>query len=110
MDGHASDLRTGLPWQMVDIHEPMRLLAIVEAERETVQKAAQATPAVWRLVKNEWLTIATLDPKSRELHLLDGGHFVPYSSDRRELPVFASSEERFRGRRDHLAPARIEAR
>ena len=72
--------------------------------------AAQATPAVWRLVKNEWLTIATLDPKSRELHLLDGGHFVPYSSDRRELPVFASSEERFRGRRDHLAPARIEAR
>ena len=110
MDGHASDLRTGLPWQMVDIHETMRLLEIVEAERETVQKAAQATPAVWRLVKNEWLTIATLDPKSRELHLLDGGHFVPYSSDRRELPVFASSEERFRGRRDHLAPARIEAR
>src|SRR6185312_14646927 len=23
MDGHASDLRTGLPWQMVEIHEPV---------------------------------------------------------------------------------------
>src|SRR5581483_1742620 len=26
MDGHASDLRTGLPWQMVEIHEPVRIL------------------------------------------------------------------------------------
>src|SRR5439155_24283917 len=26
MDGHASDLRTGLPWQMVEVHEPVRLL------------------------------------------------------------------------------------
>ena len=30
MDGHASDLRTGLPWQMVEIHEPVRLLVVVE--------------------------------------------------------------------------------
>ena len=31
MDGHASDLRTGLPWQMVEIHEPVRLLLVVES-------------------------------------------------------------------------------
>src|SRR5205823_12201589 len=30
MDGAASDLRTGLPWQMVEIHEPVRLLFVVE--------------------------------------------------------------------------------
>ena len=30
MDGHASDLRTGLPWQMVEIHEPVRILFVVE--------------------------------------------------------------------------------
>ena len=29
MDGAASDLRTGLPWQMVEIHEPVRLLFVV---------------------------------------------------------------------------------
>jgi hypothetical protein len=27
MDGAASDLRTGLPRQMIEIHEPVRLLA-----------------------------------------------------------------------------------
>ena len=30
MDGAASDLRTGLPWQMVEIHEPVRLLFVCE--------------------------------------------------------------------------------
>lgn len=30
MDGAASDLRTGLPWQMVEIHEPVRLLFVIE--------------------------------------------------------------------------------
>ncbi|NCX97374.1 MAG: DUF2309 family protein, partial [Planctomycetia bacterium] len=31
MDGHASDLRTGLPLQMVEIHEPIRLLIVIDA-------------------------------------------------------------------------------
>ena len=30
MNGHASDLRTGLPWQMVELHEPVRILFIIE--------------------------------------------------------------------------------
>ncbi len=30
MDGAQSDLRTGLPWQMVEIHEPTRLAIVVE--------------------------------------------------------------------------------
>ena len=34
MDGHASDLRTGLPWQMVEIHEPVRILFVVETTPE----------------------------------------------------------------------------
>ena len=34
MDGAASDLRPGLPWQMVEIHEPMRILFVVETTPE----------------------------------------------------------------------------
>ena len=33
MDGAQSDLRTGLPWQMVEIHEPTRLAIVVEGAR-----------------------------------------------------------------------------
>jgi hypothetical protein len=34
MDGAMSDLRTGLPWQMVEIHEPVRLLFVIETTAE----------------------------------------------------------------------------
>ena len=34
MDGAASDLRTGLPWQMVEIHEPVRSLFLLETTAE----------------------------------------------------------------------------
>ncbi|HIE53615.1 MAG TPA: DUF2309 family protein, partial [Chromatiaceae bacterium] len=36
MEGSASDLRTGLPKQMIEIHEPMRLLLVVEAAPEVI--------------------------------------------------------------------------
>ena len=36
MDGAQSDLRTGLPWQMVEIHEPVRLLIVVETTPDRV--------------------------------------------------------------------------
>ena len=36
MDGAASDLRTGLPWQMVEIHEPVRLLFVIETTPEAM--------------------------------------------------------------------------
>ena len=38
MDGHASDLRTGLPWQMVEIHEPVRILFVIETTPERLRK------------------------------------------------------------------------
>ena len=36
MDGAASDLRTGLPRQMVEVHEAMRLLVVVEQSTAVV--------------------------------------------------------------------------
>ena len=44
MDGAASDLRPGLPWQMVEIHEPMRLLIVVETTPEAMVDLMSATP------------------------------------------------------------------
>jgi len=46
MSGHASDLRTGLPRQMIEIHEPMRLLILVEATPERLLDIARRQPEV----------------------------------------------------------------
>ena len=42
MNGHQSDLRTGLPLQMVELHEPMRLLLIVDATPEALHDGQQS--------------------------------------------------------------------
>ena len=52
MDGAQSDLRTGLPWQMVEIHEPVRLLFIVET-----------TPAVILGIMDRNATIGQMVPQ-----------------------------------------------
>src|SRR5216117_773859 len=58
MDGAQSDLRTGLPWQMVEIHEPARLSIIVEGTPDLVRGAIEENPAIERLVRNRWIWIA----------------------------------------------------
>ena len=67
MDGAQSDLRTGLPWQMVEIHEPTRLAIVVEAPPERVSRVLQDDPAIEQLVRNRWIWIACLDPDSGAL-------------------------------------------
>ena len=63
MDGPSSDLRPGLPWQMVEIHEPMRILFVVETTPEIMLGIIAREPAIGRLVQNAWVQLATLDPR-----------------------------------------------
>src|SRR5437762_965209 len=67
MDGAQSDLRTGLPWQMVEIHEPTRLAIIVEGTQDRVRRVVQNNPAIERLVRNRWIWLACLDVESNTL-------------------------------------------
>lgn len=107
MDGPASDLRTGLPWQMVEIHEPVRLLWIVENTPAALLSIMERNETVRRLCQNEWVQLATLSPEAPEIHYFHGGRFVPYEPEAQSLPVARSSTEWYRGWRDHLEFAEI---
>lgn len=75
MDGHASDLRTGLPWQMVEVHEPLRLLFVVETTVATMMATMDTNPAIAQLVRNEWVHVALIHPTERTLHVYRDGRF-----------------------------------
>lgn len=107
MDGHASDLRTGLPWQMVEIHEPVRLLVAIDATPDAIARALEAVPAVKRLAINRWIQLVAWDPHGAELAVFDGDHFTPYVPERSDLPVVDRSCSWYAGHRDHLPPARV---
>lgn len=109
MEGAASDLRPGLSAQMTEIHEPLRLLFVIETTPAVMESILQANPTIERLVRNGWVQLATLDPESSRVHLFDDGAFVPYRPTSLRLPVVAGSLDWYRGWRDHLGFARIVA-
>ncbi|WP_422932128.1 DUF2309 domain-containing protein [Singulisphaera sp. PoT] len=107
MDGSASDLRTGLPWQMVEIHEPVRPLFLVEATPAAMLGIIRRDESIGRLCRNEWILLAVLDPETRAIHIFRGGEFRPYRPQAPALPRAASSLDWYRGWRDHLEFAEI---
>ena len=70
MSGPWSDLRLGLASQTVmngDVpyHEPMRLLTIVEAPRERIDKLIARHDVLNHFYHNEWVHMVALDPEDR---------------------------------------------
>jgi uncharacterized protein YbcC (UPF0753/DUF2309 family) len=108
MDGAASDLRTGLPWQMVEIHEPMRPLFIIETTPEVMLQVLERDPSIRRLVENRWAYLALLDPESPRLKVYKDGSFHDYEPHTDSLPRASSSVDWYRGWREHLFFASIE--
>ena len=73
MLGSESDLQGGLPIQGVfdgaqRYHEPMRLLAIIEAPTERISNAIRKHAALQTLFHNQWVNLLALDPATREFH------------------------------------------
>lgn len=108
MNGHASDLRTGLPWQMVEVHEPVRLLLIVENTPQNVMDAVRRSPVVTELVENRWIRLAAMNPADGAIHVYRAGIFEPLREGM-ELPEIESSVDWYRGKLEHLPIARVTA-
>jgi uncharacterized protein YbcC (UPF0753/DUF2309 family) len=107
MDGAASDLRTGLPWQMVEIHEPVRLSFVVETRPETMLQVMARSRAIDRFFRNEWAHLALLDPDRSALLRFTDGRFEPHVPQAARLPRATSSADWYRGWREHLEFATI---
>lgn len=80
------DLRPGLPWQMVEVHDPIRLLIIVEHFPDVVLTAIQSTPDMYEWFINEWVHLVSVNPETHTLHYFKQGAFVPYTPLANALP------------------------
>jgi uncharacterized protein YbcC (UPF0753/DUF2309 family) len=107
MDGAQSDLRTGLPWQMVEIHEPTRLAIIVEATRERVQRVVHDNPTIERLVRNRWVWLACLSPDSGTLWEFRSTGFTQHRPEHPLPTVTGDSASWYQGKRGFLSPVAI---
>lgn len=106
MEGTSSDLRTGLPRQMIEIHEAMRLLVVVEQKIELITEIYKRQPPLQELVGGGWLLVAAKDPDSPALHFFDPAlGWIPWQGSGESVPTVQRSYDWFRGHREPLAPA-----
>ncbi|MCQ8106279.1 DUF2309 domain-containing protein [Methylomonas sp. SURF-2] len=68
-NGVEGDLRTGLPSQMIEVHEPARLLLVVEQRLDVVDRALAKLGHLLEWLENDWVRFAVCDPQSRVLNL-----------------------------------------
>ena len=109
MEGAASDLRTGLSQQMVEIHEPMRILFVIENTPEAILAILKRNEVLDRLVSNRWVQLASLAKDSNKIHIYKNGGFVPYEPTAATPPVYEDSYACYHHKRGHLPFARLGA-
>jgi len=108
MDGGSSDLRTGLPRQMIEIHEAMRLQVVVEASLETIGEIYGRQPPLQELIGNGWLLVSAMDPDTGAISLFDPEQgFLPWEAGTKPMPSVSNSSEWYQGKHDPLPPAMI---
>lgn len=89
------DLRPGLSWQMIEPHDPVRLMVIVEHYPNIVLKCIQSSEAMYEWYNNEWVHIAALHPETGEIHYFSNGAFQPYDSSNSEIHVMDDIHDLF---------------
>ena len=84
-NGIDGDLRPGLPSQMIEVHDPIRMLTIVEHFPEKVKYAIKKSPATYEWFINEWVKLVVVHPETLELYHFQGGEFEIYNPIQKEI-------------------------
>jgi uncharacterized protein YbcC (UPF0753/DUF2309 family) len=107
MNGQSSDLRTGLPLQMVEIHEPVRILFVIETTPEGLEKVIAGNAVIREFIENRWIRVAVMDPGTGAIQIRRDGVYEPLQGEVPVLPVVPSSIDWFKGKLEHLPMAVI---
>ncbi len=77
-NGIDGDLRPGLPSQMIEVHDPIRLMVIVEHFTDIVLAAIKKSDQTYEWFVNEWIHLVVVNPVTKELSYFKDGGFTVY--------------------------------
>jgi len=92
-NGVKGDLRPGLPWQMIDVHDPVRILTIVEQKPAVVLNVLKANPSTYDWYKKDWMKLTVYNPFDGELYILMNDEFKLYNPIQKDIPIVKNFEE-----------------
>jgi uncharacterized protein len=77
-NGIDGDLRPGLPSQMIEVHDPVRLMVIVEHYPDVVLQTIKKKPETYEWFINDWVILTVIHPDTHKLHYFSDGKFTDY--------------------------------
>lgn len=92
-NGIDGDLRTGLPKQMINIHDPLRILITIEHFPDTILKTIQTHEPTYEWFFNDWVKLVAIHPETKEALLFQKGSFIPYLPLTKQINVAENLEE-----------------
>lgn len=101
-NGTEGDLRPGLPKQMIEVHEPLRLLVVVEQTPEIVLSAIKRNEPTYEWFLNEWINLVCVHPITNELSLFRNGKFELYQLINNSIPEVSDLNKIIEESDDHL--------
>jgi len=84
-NGIDGDLRPGLPSQMVEVHDPVRILFIVEHFPAVVLATIKISSETYEWFINDWVKLVVINPESKELFEFKDGAFEKYTPITKDL-------------------------
>lgn len=101
-NGIDGDLRPGLPSQMIEVHDPVRLLVVVEHFPEIVMDAIARLPETYEWYKNGWVKLVAVHPETRELYLFENEKFTPYTPLQNKIDALKDVNELVESGKENL--------
>lgn len=89
-NGIDGDLRPGLPSQMIEVHDPVRLLMVIEHFPDVVLQTIERSKETYEWFVNEWVHLVVIHPETRMLHRFSEGTFVSHVPYVENIPVVKS--------------------
>ena len=106
MEGAHSDLRTGLPRQMTEVHEAMRLNLIVDAPMAILGEIYGRQPGIQQLLNGEWVILIAHDPETGAFNQFVPGVGFEKWDDSKLIPIpeVKDSYAWFKGKYEKFLP------
>jgi uncharacterized protein YbcC (UPF0753/DUF2309 family) len=92
-NGIDGDLRPGLPSQMIEVHDPIRLMVIVEHFTDIVLAAIKKSDQTYEWFNNEWIHLIVVNPVTKELSYFKDGGFTVYEPLQKTLKSVHNIED-----------------
>lgn len=81
------DLRPGLPLQMIEVHDPVRLLILVEHYPDVVLRTIQQEQGLYEWFLKGWVHLVAIRPDTNEFYYFQSGGFRQYVPLKNDIAV-----------------------